>query len=357
VTHNDGREALTKLSARQKEAALRRAIIRVKPEYYSWSTEAQERYRVTMPEEDLFRINRALLQALFGIRVNTEESMKAAIDDFDDARQVLLTETMLLILGIGVDSFYLNEYTGDKTILDFPTLYDYDHDDHCFQEQAWKEEDPEYVVKPYRGRLYYRWARLQIDGAFHYAFLCMAAGHIFSLINELGAARISELIPYSYVDGKDHGKREGSGTVFDQRIDAAGLEGQLQELMDRFNRYVSRRHDSLALEFDQESRKVVYIFDKSRPDDPHMDFIFTSKTALQAVRFRHFMVDCRAIARDGHELDPIIEREKSAVLAFLEETYRNIMENFDLKVVKFRKKNKIIIADGALDALFEAPDD
>jgi hypothetical protein len=117
--------------------------------------------------------------------------------------------------------------------------------------------------------------------------------------------------------------------VVDQRIDAAGLEGQLQELMDRFNRYVSGRHDSLALEFDQQSRKVVYVFDKSRPDDPHMDFIFTNKTALQAVRFRHFMADCRAIARDGRELDPIIERGKSAVLAFLEETYRDIMENFD----------------------------
>ena len=172
-----------------------------------------------------------------------------------------------------------------------------------------------------------------------------------------GSPRRSFIADPGDVDGKDHGKREGSGTVFDQRIDAAGLEGQLQELMDRFNRYVSGRHDSLALEFDQESRKVVYVFDKSRPDDPHMDFIFTSKTALQAVRFRHFMADCRAIARDGRELDPIIAREKSAVLAFLEETYRDIMENFDPKVVKFRKKNNIIIADGALDALFEARDD
>jgi hypothetical protein len=33
------------------------------------------------------------------------------------------------------------------------------------------------------------------------------------------------------------------------------------------------------------------------------------------------------------------------------------MENFDPKVVKFRKKNKIIIADGAFDALFGASDD
>jgi hypothetical protein len=88
-----------------------------------------------------------------------------------------------------------------------------------------------------------------------------------------------------------------------------------------------------------------------------MDFIFTDKTALQAVRFRHFMTDCRAIAADGRELDPIIEREKSSVVAFLDEAHRDIMENFDPKVVKFRKKNKIIIADGAFDALRGASDD
>ena len=348
---------MTELSARQREAALRRAIIRAQPKYYSWLPEAQERYRVTMPEQDRFRTKQALLQALFGIRVNTEESMEAAIDDFDDARQVRLNETMLLILGVGADSFYLNEYTDDKTILDFPTLYDYDHDDHCFQKQARKEENPEYVVKPYRGSLYYRWARLQIDGAFHYASLSMAAGYISSLVDELGAARIREWIPYGYIAGKNHGRREGTGTVYDQRIDAAGLEGQLEELKGRFYRYVAERHDHLALEFDQESRKVVYLFDQSRPDDPHMDFIFTDKTALKAVRFRHFMADCRALAGDGRALDLITEREKSAILAFLHEAHRDIMENFDPKVVKLRKKSKIIVADGALDALFQASDD
>jgi hypothetical protein len=194
----------------------------------------------------------------------------------------------------------------------------------------------------------------------------MAAGYVSSLIDELGAARISELIPYGYIAGKNHGRREGTGTVYDQRIDAAGLEWQLEELKGRFYRYVAeRRHDHLALEFDQESRKVVYLFDQSRPDDfdqsrpddPHMDFIFTDKTALKAVRFRQFMADCRALAGDSRALDLITEREKSAILAFLHEAHRDIMENFDPKVVKLRKKNKIIVADGALDALFQASDD
>ena len=348
---------MTKLSARQKEAALRRAIIGVKPDYYSWPPEVQERYRVTMPDADMFCINQALMKALFDIRVDTEESMDEAFDAFDDARKVLFTGTLLPLVGVGEDNFVLNEHLGDDTILDFPTLYDYDHDFYCFQEDVRKEEIPDYARKPYRGDLYHRWARLQIDGAFHYATLSMAAAYIFSGIDDLGSKRVDELIPHEYVHGKDHGKREGTGTILDQRIDAAGLEGQLQELMERFHRYISARYDSLTAEFDGESRKAVYMFDRSRPDDPHMDFIFTDKTALQAVRFRHFMADCRAVAGDGRELDPIIEREKTAVVAFLDEAHRDIMENFDPRVVKFRKKHKIIIADGAFDVLLGSSDD
>ncbi len=343
--------------ARQREAALRRAIIGAKPEYYSWPPDVQERYRVNMPEEDLSRVQQGLLQALFGIRADTAEAVDAAAEALDDAQGLLFTATALPIFGIGDDNFFLHEHMGDKTILDFPTLYDYDHDDHCFQEQALKEEDPAYVMKPYRGRLYFTWARLQIDGAFHYAFLSMAAGHVFSLIDRLGKERINELIPYDFVHGKKHGKREGSGRVYDQRIDAGGREGQLEELLERFYRYVSERYESLTAEFDRETRKAVYLFDRSRPNDPRMDFIFTDKTALEPVRFRHFMGDCRAIARDGRELDPIIEREKSAVVAFLDEAHRDIMDNFDPKVARFRKKRKIIVADGALDALFGAGDD
>jgi hypothetical protein len=348
---------MSEQSTRQKEAALRRAVIGVKPDYYSWPPEEQERYRVTMPEEDCFRIQQALLKALFGITVRTEKQAEKAFESFTDAQHVLFTGVMLPVLGIGDDCFFLNEHLADNTVLDFPTLYDYDYDDHCFQEQAWKDDDPNYVARPYQGRLYYSWARLQIDGSFHYAFLSMAAGHVYSLIDELGGERINELIPHGWVKGRNHGKREGSGTVLDQRIDAGGLEGQVQELTERFHHYVSGRYANLGMKFDRESRKAVYMFDRSRPNDPHVDFIFTDKIALQAVRFRHFMADCRTITRDGRELDPIIDREKSAVVAFLDEAHRDIMENFDPKIVKFRKKRKIIVADGAFDALMEPADD
>lgn len=340
-------------SSRQREAALRRALIGVKPDYYSWPADLQEQYRLNLPDEDAWRIDRSLLQSLFGIRADSEAAVDDAIETLDDAQGLLLTSTTLLLRGIGDDKFFLNEHLGDKTLLDFPTLYDYDHDDHLFQEQAWKDEDPDYIKKPYRGRLFHSWARLEIDGVFHYAFLSMATAHLYSIIDEVGTARIKELIPYEYIQGKDDGKREGAGTILDQRLAASGLEEHVMELRERFCKYLIARYDFLGEEFDQQARKAVYMIDKSRPLDPHMNFIFTDKTALQAVRFRHFMADCRALAADSAELDPLIEREKTAALSFIDAAHRDIIENFDPKVARLRQRRKIIVADGALDGLFE----
>lgn len=338
---------------RKRQAALRRALIGAKPEYFSWPEQAQERYRVTMPAEDRFKIEKALLAALFHIRVNTEEEMEAALDAFDDAQYLLLNSATLPLRGIGDDCFYLNEWLGEnKTLLDFETLYDYDYDDHCFQEQARQEEFPDYTVKPYRGSLYYCWARLEIDGAFHYAFLSMAAGHLYGMLDERGVDKILELIPHDYIDGPEHGKREGKGTIWDLRVDAGGLEAQLKELQDRYYRYIAARQEALSQVFDAKSQQQVYQIDKSRQDNPQMNFVFTDKTALQAVRFRHFMRDCRAIRGDSRELEALIEQERQNALVYLERNYQDILDNFDPKVVKFRKKHKIVLADGALDDLF-----
>src|ERR1039457_6170003 len=66
------------------DPALRRAFMRVNPDYFVWPIEAQERYRVSMPEKDAFRIRQALLKALFDMHVKTEEELKAAVDAFGD---------------------------------------------------------------------------------------------------------------------------------------------------------------------------------------------------------------------------------------------------------------------------------
>lgn len=338
-------------SASEQEAALRRALMRVKPEYFAWPVADQERYRVGMPEQDAFRIEQAVVRSLFALQVKTPAQLHAALDTFTLAQYLLFNRTRLPLQGIGEDYFFLNECLRDKNLLDFATLYDYDADDHSYQERVHQNEDSTHTIKPYQGNLFHRWARLLIDGAFYYATLSSAASHLYSRIDEAGYDIMKKLIPHTYVDGKDRGKREGKGIRWDKRIAAGGMEAQLEELRDRFWHYLSARYDVLLQEFDAAAAGQVYFRDESQPDDPQMHIIFSDQTALQAVRLRHFVRDCRAIMGDPQELEAWAERECLAVRRFLEQAYQDILQHFDPKVAKLRKKRKIILADRAVKDL------
>jgi hypothetical protein len=137
------------------------------------------------------------------------------------------------------------------------------------------------------------------------------------------------------------------------RIDAHGKETQLEELQSRYYRYVIERRQALADTLDKEERGQVYLLEDSRDNDPHMRFIFTDKAALQGVRFRHFVSDCQKISGDRKELQTLEEQEKQAADAFIEDNFRDIEKNFDPSVIKFCKKRKIILADGALNDLMK----
>ena len=91
--------------------------------------------------------------------------------------------------------------------------------------------------------------------------------------------------------------------------------------------------------------------DRTRDNEPQMDFVFSDATAVDAVRFRHFISDCRCIAGDPAEVDNLIEQEKHLALDFLANTYKDIMDNFDPTVVKLRRKRKIILANEKLKGL------
>jgi hypothetical protein len=340
------------LTQTEVDAVLRRAIIRVWPDYFAWPEAERERFRLKRSREDDARIRQAVVRSLFGCEVRSEEELDALLDSFDDAQYLLLNNTMLPLQGIGTDCFFLNEsLSDDKTLLDFETLGDYARDDHRFQEQSRKQDDPDYVMRPYRGELHPCWARLHVDGAFYYADLHTQAGHLVDVLEELGSDSIQALIPHEFVDGSDHGKREGKGFIYDKRIAAHGLEGQLDELQRRYYAYVNDRYEDLVDHLDRSPRRCVYLQDRSLEDDPHMDFVFADKTALDAVRFQHFVNDCRLLAGDNRALATQLDHERPAALAFIEESHRDIMGNFDPTVVKLRKKRKIVLADGKLKDL------
>ena len=343
---------LLKLENKEK-SALRQAIMRVKPEYFSWAETKREEYHVNKPDEETFCLQQILLKELFGIQVNTEEELDIARDTFNDEQQFIFNKATLPINGIGQNSFFLNEYLSEgTTILDFETLYDYSYDDHCFQEKARKEGNPKYVTRPYRGDLDFLWARLIVEGIFYYANLSSIASYIHDTIEFIGSDKINELIPHKYVKGRDHGKKEGKGFLLDLQVDADGMGLQLEELQRRFWEYLSERYETLLDECDRQAKGCVYIIDESEKHDPQINFIFSDKAALQTISFKNFMADCQQIIGDNQQLKSLEAQETNAIVSFLEQEYQDILENFDSKIIKFHRKRKIVVAQEAAKDFF-----
>jgi hypothetical protein len=179
-------------------------MMKVRPEYFRWRIERQERYGVAIPKGDAASLDRVLLKELFGRVYATQRDARIAADHLSLAEQDRWNQTVLPLHGIGEDCFYLNEsFPRRKNILHFESLRDFDEFDYRFQEEARRKEDANYAAKPYRGSLYMNWARLYVKGRFAYATLSMAAGYIYAEIADaaheyLNSSIISNMIGYHY---------------------------------------------------------------------------------------------------------------------------------------------------------------
>jgi hypothetical protein len=77
--------------------------------------------------------------------------------------------------------------------------------------------------------------------------------------------------------------------------------------------------------------------------DNQIHFIFSDKTAMAAVRFRHFLCDCRNLERDRSALTALESREFAAVGRFLDAEYRDIQQHFDPKVSRMKKRRRVLV--------------
>ncbi|MEE2002124.1 hypothetical protein QWY20_11735 [Alkalimonas sp. MEB108] len=338
------------------QAAARKALIAADPGYYSWPDAQQEQFRATMDKQVQNRVDAVLLKALLGIDC-TPDNANAIWRDLPLSKLNLLNWAKLLTCGIGDCYLFLNEPMAKNTsLLDFTTLYDYDYNDHLFQEQANKAQLPDYQPRDYYAFRFARWARLIIDGDFHYATLYSLAGYLTDAIDDQGSDRIQSLIPHEYVDGKNHGKAEQGGFLWDIEVQANGLEAQLDELKHRWHHYQQQRWLELSQAHCQQA-PVMYFQPVDHYGDPHLNIIFNNETALEKVRWRHFLADCKALQGNRAGLDELAAQELAKAEQWLQQTHQDIMANFDPKVVRLRKKRKIVMAPGALDDLLKGDED
>ena len=329
---------------------LRRAMMRVRPEFFAWSARKRERYGADLPEEDERRLHQTLIKELFGAKARSWKRDTTGGKTIPLRELNHWNEAILPLVGVGEDCFFLNEWFGEnKTILNFPTLRAYDEDDYYFQEDARKREDLLYASKTYRGSLYLTWARLFVEQKFTYATLSTAAGYIYAQLEDGAADDIEKRIPHRYIPGKNHGKIKGKNFQWDMRAEANGQEDLLEELQRRVFDYTRERYDVLLTDWDRAKRRGVYCVDMSEPQEHNVHFIFSDKEALSAVRFRSFVRDCRAIERRIDELTQVIEEETTKLKSFILRQHQELLQTFDPRVKPLRRRRQILIHKNAFD--------
>ncbi len=332
------------------KAAARKALIVADNSYYSWPLEQQEKFRATMNEAAQNKVESILLNSLLDFK-STPENAGEIWSELPLSKLDNLNWAKLLVTGIGDDYILLNESMAENvSLLDFNSLYDYDYDDHLFQEQANKKEFKSYVARDYYAFRFSRWVRLIINDQFYYANLYSLAGYLTDEMEDKSRDLIEKLIPHEYIEGKENGKQVKGGFRWDMQVDAAGKEKQLDELKSRWYRYTQQRWLELSKEFTRAS-PAVFIEDINRKGELNRNYIFNNEAALKQIRWKHFLADCKTLTTELSHVTERAELEVARAEDFLKKEHEDIMKNFDPKVVKLKKKMKIVLAPGALDDL------
>ena len=339
---------LAHVNKNEIKAAARKAMMATDSLYYSWNSDQQEQYRAAMDDKACQRIQQVLLGSLLDIKCTLKE-VDDIWGDIPVAKLNILNWARLLTSGIGEDFIFLNESMAENiSLLDFPTVYDYNYDDYLFQEKANKQDFLDYKGMDYYALKHPFWFRLIIQEDFYYATGTSLASYINDELDEFSREYINQLIPHEYVEGKDNGKKEKSGFLWDMKLDAKGLEGQLDELNSRSYSYFNDRWLALSQIF-SDIAPAVYMKNQNWDDDPHLFFIFSNEKTLRKIHWKHFLSDIEPLIADFSFVTQEVKKETDLLKSYLTKNYQDIMENFDPKVVKLKKKRKIIMAPGVFD--------
>ena len=330
-------------------AAANRALMVGSPDYFSWTTDAQERFRASPGRDARCRMEQVLLKQVLGIECAAAQASEVWRDlSLEQLNQINPAD--LLIRGIGEDFVYLNENLDEnQSLLDFDSLYDYDHNNFLFQEE-WRHKDLENYVSPGYFPLYQpRWIRLLMGAELVYGNLYSLAGYVMSRVEEAGDQRLNQLIPSSYVEGPNHGKEDGDGVQWDYRLDAGGLEPQLEELRRRWWRYQQDTELALQKKLAALPPHTYILHDQSPiPGETMVNLVINNESAMRKIRWKKLLADIRAFEGSREDVDRLIEQETEKALTFVENQYRDVIENYVVPDISPGKERKLIMSSGAL---------
>jgi len=336
---------------------INRLLMLVDSMFFSYSEQDKNKRRQHYYEENREKVEVFLYRELFDLEFNaqTEDESLAS------SQLHLLNAYTTALTGVGDNAFRLCELQGTEfDLTQFASLYDYDFQEYEYQQEATKRDFPKaYVARDYQLYLNHNWVRM-LDGVgdFYYSTLSSLSYYLSDILEEIADEIIETLIPYELVESDQHGKNVDGGMLWDFKTEANGLEAELDELKSRKRKYLGETYYRLNKEFDAETSNEVY-FDKQGDEDngPSWNVIVNNANTAKKISFIHFLSDCQTYLQSNEKLDHLKEHEGIKLKQFLFDAHRDILDNFDPKVVKLEKKMKVVMSPGALDDLTRLSDD
>lgn len=349
---------MNKAQLKPDQVIIKRLLMRIDPLFFSYDKSKQDLERQSYYHLYGDMITESLFKQLFQIEYEKGEENE---DKLTKEQLDLFNAYITSLTGIGENSFVYNEFkTKDFDLCIYPTLYDYDFEEFHYQQNAQNENsNGELVERPYRLYLNNNWCRILDDeGCFYYSTQTSLSNYLYQRLSDYASDRMEQLIPHYFVDGPDNGKRTKGGYLWDFKLDANGLEAQLDELKDRYRCYLNRFLDEMNETFHKDSEGAAY-FERSAIDDgePRWDVIIKNAETAKNISFQTYLKDCEKYLKPNEMLEDLYQQELEKLDAYINENYHDVMENFNPKVKRFKRKMDVIIAPKALEGLARIRDD
>ena len=336
-----------------------RCITKYYPDFYQLSEKEKDQFKMDNAEEMEDKLTMMLYKQLLNIKLKD-------IKDAENYEHLIKDKTLLefnkqrtYLRGIGKNFFHLNEFFADnENMLTFKTLYDFDLDNHEFQESATIEDEnfPDKITKePYKMRMNYYWARAIIENGFYYLSLASPAIYLHSKIEEDLSNFIEQLIPHEYVEGDNFGRAEDGLFTLDYKVNANGKEKELEELKDYYSYKINNKlYEELKDYFFNNPKNKIWLERLNNDDetDPHLNYIFSDIAVIKNISFENWEEDTKKyITEDFNDLDEIYHEKFELYKSELQQIYNQIIEGTYVSDIKKRKPLRVVATDQALQDL------
>jgi hypothetical protein len=268
----------------QHSPALRQAVISVLPYFYQYNAEKRYFLFDQLADEQREKVYLALSYRLF--------NQAAKFENLDVDKKNIINQNLCPLSGLGEDCFFFDEiFTDERPMHSLATLQDYDYYNYNYTIPTNKEDSSGYQHKTeYYGSLSSEWATcINRQGQLTYLNLSTVASDLAKTSHETVYEIVDHYIPTQRLVVLKYGNSTKDSTILDYKIDANGLEGQRDWLINRCLSRISSRQFANAKKLSTYEPQVMFPDRSADNDEGVSDILFMNEHTLAEIRLDHFL--------------------------------------------------------------------